>query len=221
MTRRHRTYVSLLAVVPLAVIAGCSGGNTYGTGKTQEAQLYEDLTGIVALGGNKKKTRINYNQRSKLVKPPKTSGLPSPVEDGENQAGFFPRNPEERRQDLYAAIEEAERNGGELPPEVIAARAESARSATRGPNTVGDNRVEKYESPEEVAQRRKRFRELVAQSNGGLAGTAPRKYLTQPKSVYRTPAETAPQGVVGEKIESEARRKRKKDNLWSVLTGRK
>ena len=47
------------AIAMSAIVAGCTGTSTYGTGKSQEEQLFEDLTSIATLGSKEKKKRID------------------------------------------------------------------------------------------------------------------------------------------------------------------
>ncbi|MFD0916139.1 hypothetical protein ACFQ14_06950 [Pseudahrensia aquimaris] len=196
---RTRAFI-LAAPAAALLLSGCVGTSTYGTGKTQEEQLYDDLLGIAAMSGlEKKKEPINYLSRPGLVKPPAVAELPAPAETVENQAGYFPSDPEARRQQLLSDLADAEANGGELPPEIVAARRESAERAKvlRRPGAA-DVRDNDAMTPEERKAAREAF--LADRSlSRGASGTAPRKYLTEPPAPYRTPAESAPVGVPGEK----------------------
>ena len=64
-------------VLAALLASGCTGTSTYGTGVTQEAQLYEDILGLATLAPAKKNKKIDYMARPKLVKPPtKTAHRP-------------------------------------------------------------------------------------------------------------------------------------------------
>ena len=139
MTIKSNKNIAYSAVLLASAVAlsGCTGTSTYGTGKSQERQLFDDITGIVSLGGGKKKERIDYSSRSGLVKPPSRAELPAPAESIQGGDGYFPEDAETKRKRVLAAIDEAEANGTELPPEVAAARRESA--AVQRPNVEDMN----------------------------------------------------------------------------------
>lgn len=204
------------ALVSMSLLAGCSGTSTYGTGKSQEAQLFEDLTSIASMGSGKKKKKINYISRPKLVKPPIHAGLPTPAESVETQSGYYPVNPEAKRQRLLRQIKEAEENGEALPEEVIAARRASIASVNpRKTNTHDLDRGYHEQSSEEKARLRKEFLRRRGQSSA-TKGAAPRKWLTEPPKDYRTPAESAEVGKIGEK-ETDPRAFKKKKSLFGWL----
>src|SRR5690606_32490863 len=56
------------AAVSALALSGCMGSPTYGTDKTANEQLIEDLTGVLALGP-KRQPQIEYQPRPELVKP--------------------------------------------------------------------------------------------------------------------------------------------------------
>ena len=207
MTRRIATFVTLLASTTF--LAACSGSNTYGTGVSQEAQLLSDLSGIVALGPAERKKPIDYSARPKLVRAPADGTLPSPAEQGGGaESAYFPTNPEERQAARNARVAKpwTRRDGGidhTIPEDVDAPSA--SREAPYEPwrGRADDGTGDREPSAAEMArnsiegkkERLKRFREITG--NGSL-GTGPRRYLTQPPQEYRTPAETAAVGDVGE-----------------------
>lgn len=207
------------ALFATGLIAGCTGTSTYGTGKTQEAQLLQDVTGILSIGGGgDKKKRIDYSARPRLVKPPKVDTLPAPAEQISDQAGYFPTNPEEQRQVNLEAVRRADETGGELPPEVIAARRDSAARQTTALSNPYPDRTP-HVDPSLTRKQRAEFLKQKAELGGGLSGSAPRKYLTQPPAEYRTPAETAPVGEVGEKTVDPKLAKKKDRSLFDVFSG--
>ncbi|MEM8748970.1 MAG: hypothetical protein AAGF28_01620 [Pseudomonadota bacterium] len=220
MSLKSKLGFGVAAILSAGLLAGCTGGTTYGTGKSQEAQLFDDLTGIVALGGGgKKKERIDYNSRPKLVKPPVAGQLPPPAKQVAGDDGYFPTSPEEKRAQLLAAIEEAERTGAELPPEVMEARKESIRRTESPRDRVGDRfRAENELKPDDGEARRlflKRKAELA-----GAQGAAPRKYLTEPKRTFRTPAETAAVGEMGDKeVDPRLLNQKPKKSIFDIFRG--
>ena len=215
----------LVFLASAVALSGCTGTSTYGTGKSQERQLFDDITGIVALGGPKKKQRIDYSARSGLVKPPASSALPAPVESISGKDPNFPENAEGKRARLLAAVADAEANGTELPAEVVEARRQSLISQRRDKAVkskvpvVYDNDGEPIYSIEQGKIDREAFLKRQAELRGA-SGAAPRKYLTEPKKIYRTPAQTAPVGVVGEEAKDPASQKKYSSSLWDKITGK-
>ena len=208
------------AALSLTVLAGCTGTSTYGTGVTQEAQLLKDVTNMVALGSSEKKAPINYQPRPGLVDAPATGTLPTPLEDdGNTEAGYFPQDQEAIRTRLLResesknpvvrrkALAELKRRYKPQPggtnayeaPETYAARAKkNARNFQADGNDF---------NPELARRQREEFLKQQAALKG-TRGAAPRKYLTEPPSEYRTPANTAAVGVTGEQEKTEAQKNR-------------
>ncbi len=199
------------------ILSGCTGTSTYGTGKSQERQLFDDITGIVALGGGNKKERIDYSSRSGLVKPPSRSELPAPAESIQGGDGYFPEDSETKRQRLLAAVDEAEANGTELPPEVAEARRQSAAAQSSKVGGKHEDRDLRYDPTKERIERSEFLKRKAELS--GATGAAPRKYLTEPKRIYRTPADTAPAGVIGEEAKNPNLTTKKKKSLWDTIRG--
>ncbi|MEE9375378.1 MAG: hypothetical protein V3V04_03475 [Rhizobiaceae bacterium] len=198
---------TLVGALSLGVLGGCSSGTTYGTGVSQEAQLASDIGGLMLLT-SKKKHRIDYSSRPKLVNAPKGSGLPAPAEKVESDSAYFPTNPEEKRKQRYADAAPVHERSGQLPdgeltrvrdsgigPKIerdIDYRASIQADSDRGlpPDEL---RALLVEGKKKRLQRIKELRQLGA-------GVGPRKYLTQPPVEYRTPVDSAPIGEIGEKV---------------------
>ncbi|MEM7301656.1 MAG: hypothetical protein AAF468_11285 [Pseudomonadota bacterium] len=186
-----------------ALVSGCVGSSTYGTGKTQERQLLEDLNDIIPVGGREKKTRIDYSSRPKLVKPSDPTKLPEPVQTtaSTNNANF-PEDPEARRLRLQGEAVEVEERSGRVPVSELTRKKEGAvysrhnSARIKNSNIVEQNEhsstLNLSESRKQRKERLKRKAELA-----GVQGAAPRRYLTEPPREYRTPASTAPAGEVG------------------------
>ena len=202
-------WASGLALAAL-LASGCTGTSTYGTGVTQEAQLYEDILGLATLAPAKKNKKIDYMARPKLVKPPTVAALPTPVEKTEGQSGYFPTDPEVQRAARKAAVgsadpsQKADFEEGELPEDVLAARraaAERGKSELKrsqiDPNR-DDHRFSAKNSPELQRRQREVFLREKAKRDG-VSGAEPRRYLTEPPKEYRTPELSAEVGSVGEK----------------------
>lgn len=187
-------FLRLIALASLLGLAGCTGGNTYGTGVSQEAQLLSDVTGILTLGSGEKKAPIDYSARPDLVRAPDGTALPQPVESVASD-GSFPVNPEERRAALLAGADTSGDNGP-LTVEGIEG------PAIAKPTLIGDvNRDGGFNVQQ---QRVARERVIAARKTArGATGSGPRRYLTDPPVEYRTPAETASVGVTGEREKRE------------------
>ncbi|MGI9365394.1 MAG: hypothetical protein ACR2O8_09450 [Rhizobiaceae bacterium] len=189
---------TLIGLSFIALLAGCSS-STYGTGVSSTNQLYQDVSGIVSLSSDEKK-RINYNSRPKLVTPPLVAELPAPAEKIEAESAYFPEDPEVKRARMLAELDEKDgvrASNKELSPEIEAMREESRkRNQLRSQlgNQDGDCYLCDYYERMKIDNQRSEQRTAQVQQP-----TIPtRKYLTQPPTEYRVPAETAPIGVMGE-----------------------
>ena len=211
---RNRTELIALAGASAMLLAGCSS-NTYGTGVSQNSQLISDITSIAKIGPKERK-RINYAARPGLVKAPAETSLPTPAETVSSNSGYFPVDPEVRRQQLRRQASTADGTIAptyEVSPELQALREESKQRAKAN----ADPYRGKFIPHAEIVRRRK---EYIAK-NGNPNDTdnlKVRKYLTQPPVEYSVPAETAPIGQVGEK-ETDFRKPRKSKNLLSRIFG--
>ncbi|WP_306121020.1 hypothetical protein [Roseitalea sp. MMSF_3504] len=129
-------------------LAGCMGP-TYGTDKTAGAQLMEDLSSAMSLGG-RKDPPINYAPRPDIVKPADTSVLPPPQENIAEASSQWPESPEERRQRVLAEIDAGERDPNFVtdPDRVAALGASEGPGRTAG----GCRRVYLTDVPPEYCQ---------------------------------------------------------------------
>ncbi len=184
-------YLRLIALASLLGLAGCIGGNTYGTGVTQEAQLLSDVAGLVTLGSREKKDPINYSARPDLVRAPDGTALPQPVDTVASADGSFPVDPEERRAALIAAADTSG-NSGSLIVEGV------ERPAIAKPQLIGD--LDRDGGIDLRKQKVARERVIAARKTArGATGSGARRYLTDPPVEYRTPSETAAVGEIGER----------------------
>lgn len=181
--------IGFVAVSALA-LSGCLGSPTYGTDKTANEQLIEDLTGVLALGP-KKGPNIEYQPRPELVQPETTAVLPPPqdsVTTASNTA--WPESPEERRARLRQEATDNQDNPAYRSPIVV----DTANSGT-------------------TPQQRAEFKRRMALQNSTDPTT--RRYLSEPPVEYRQAAATAPVGDLGEdewKKERDARRDARANN---------
>lgn len=183
------------AVAASVLVSGCVSSPTYGTGKTANAHLVDDLTKIVSIAPPQKKSEQAYAPRPSIVKPPEGATLPQPqasLSSDENPQWL--ESPEETRERLR---QEA---------------SEKRNSSYRSPLASSEDNI----SPEQWAK----FKEAKA-AQRTLSST--RRNLTDPPLEYREPAETAPTDDLGEPEYIKERRRKKaaqKDkgfklgNLW-------
>lgn len=182
-----------LAAVSALALGGCMGSPTYGTDKTANAQLVQDLSGILSIGpGSSRRNEIEYQPRPDLVKPQTMAVLPSPQDSvtASTSAGW-PESPEQRLRRIRAEATANQNNPTYRSPVVndIAANGEQM--------TPG--------------QQREAFRA----GRREMAGDADsRRYLSEPPLDYRVPAATAPVGELGmteDRKERQAKRDARKN----------
>ena len=194
------TRVTLVAGIVAAAgfaLSGCVASPTYGTHKTANQQLLEDVTGMLALGP-KKGPQIDYKPRPTLVTPETTAVLPPPQDDVTTASSTaWPESPEERLARVRAEADE-NRDSPFFRPNVI-------------DDVTGRNTEVTYNDPilsnmssRERHEELKRRRVLQAQGDPNN-----RKFLSEPPVEYRQPAETAPVGDVGESEWKKDRRARR------------
>lgn len=176
LTRNYRLGLNVLALAAAGgLLAGCIGGPTYGTDKTQTEQLMDDLGNAISLPTNKSAS-IQYEPRPGIVQPPKgDTTLPPPqpsVASSENPN--WPESPEETRKRLVAEVDASN-------PGKSIKRGESPRMMDGGRPVKDDAQVQE-------------FRQALSIQEGKYSG---RRFLSDPPSGYRQPAATAPVGDLG------------------------
>ena len=169
-------------LVAASVMGGCS--RTYGTGQAPEMALFREMTG--GFMGKGQKEPIQYQPRAPLVAPPTAGQLPAPVEVAEAASANWPVDPDqsvERRTygneadyDPQAEYQRL-RPLAEMMPEVSSSRPDP-------------DRIQPAYDIVNSKQQREEFQKALAESKG--YGRTERKYLTDPPTAYRAPAETAP-----------------------------
>ncbi len=180
----------LVLAVAIASLSGCMGSPTYGTDKPADQQLLEDITGVLSLAP-KNDQRIEYKPRPELVKPASLSTLPPPQDSVITASNpDWPESPEQRRARVRAEAT-ANRDNLDFSPEVVDTRTSTAPAAVR--NARGDV-VDTFNG--NGKQTREEFNRRIAENKQGSATS--RRYLSEPPTEYRKPAETAPVGDVGE-----------------------
>lgn len=163
----------------LLALAGCNTP-TYGTGKSPELSMIQELTGNLA-GGTKKKEPIEYQARSALVLPP-SAQLPAPEEKlALSQSAAWPKDPDQNRRTANTS--------GEIPEEFRRGRLARGSSPEQNSNVSPIDVTEMNTAQRLEAQRK--FREQRAAMSS--LNPEERKYLTDPPIEYRVPSANAPQ----------------------------
>jgi hypothetical protein len=197
---------SLSVLGPAFVIGGslllgaCGSMTTYGTGKSAAAQTFEDLGGVLALGGTKKnEAPIDYSPRAPIVEPPAVAAaLPPP--GGETvvaTAGDWPKDPDEEFKKLQKKVEELAESG-QTPKFTLPEGAEPIAMANE-PKRIGpDDRTSVEKLRDEAKVDTKSQKEMFADAKMAKTGSFDqegrpiRKYLTEPPVVYREPDPESP-----------------------------
>jgi hypothetical protein len=170
-------------------MSGCISTATYGTGESPEMSIIKGVTGGLT-GIGKEKEKVVYKPRAPLVMPPENS-LPTPVET----ASADPNWPVEA--DAPGAEVEADALGNTSRTDpnyvrklqaLVGALPASKRPASYDPERAADEaHLEGLRNPDA----RKKFKAALADADG--TNSTERRYLTDPPTAYREPAETAPQ----------------------------
>ena len=175
-------------------LAGC--GATYGTGKTSEMQLLEDVSNVLALGPRDKEA-IDYKPRPALVKPPSTAVLPQPQENIASTSNnpAWPESPEQRLARVRADATANQNDPAYRSPVVREVPVPVAQEETRD--------FSKLSAKEQRAE----FQRRRAMVNQGDPTT--RRYLSDPPLDYRQPSATAATDELG-KDEAQKEREAKR-----------
>lgn len=228
-------WLGIAALVSAIALSGCMGSPTYGTGKTANEQLLEDVTGILDLAP-KNGEPIEYKPRPQLVTPADAAGLPPPQENVVDMGSpAWPESPEAARARLRADAT-ANRDEPGYQPKIKGPEVEDGRSAAmadRNPNfssqamldTDDEARKRARSRPEADRSRaqmdrnpnlsavetdpnrsREEFNRRLAASRQGSPET--RRYLSEPPLDYRAPAETAPVNDIGVDEEKKERQRK-------------
>lgn len=177
----------LAALLVPAWLAGCSPTATYGTGEAPEMALFREMTG--GLLSRDKKEPIEYQPRAPLVVPPSPEKLPEPRETAAATSPDWPVDPDSHKASVRTTEEGDLRYG--------AAQAEYRRlKPLAGVLPKRKNPVQRrseHAAAYDIVnskQQREQFRKALAEKRG--LARSERRFLTDPPTEYRKPAETAP-----------------------------
>jgi hypothetical protein len=194
MLKNKLNQISLMAC--LLAVSGCVGSTTYGTGKTQNQHLLDDLATIVKPRASNA-GKIQYSDRPELIKPADVSQLPTPVDAAAVDDSNWVEEPEIRRAKIRAEAEAGNSDRGIVSAAELT-RAKRGAKLSRPPTRSAPGRQSALVPVEELRRNSAEYRKKQAEINGvDFSNPQPRKYLTEPKEEYRTPAATAPVGELG------------------------
>ena len=179
---------------------------TYGTSKTANEQLAQDLSGILSLAP-KDREEVEYTPRPELVRPTeKDLALPAPqpkVAGRDNPN--WPESPEAKRKRLRGEATANRDQPGFEPTVVGDLNAPSSGRQTRlgASSTRADSGLE-----DSLSKRDQKgvFKARLVEARQGSPTT--RRFLSEPPVAYRQPEATAPVDDLGE---DETRKKRRRE----------
>ena len=176
-------------------LSGCVGGNTYGTGVSQEEQTFKDFYNMFTL--NHERKNIDYSARPNLIVPENKAALPQPLDNGTaTNDPAWPETPEQRIARIRAEAGQTDARTGDVSVEEqlrkkegIAVEQTDAEKKFIPGRTDRDGNPVLYNGNSEA-----RKEVLQAKADAELSHGPTRKYLTEPPEEYRIPAESAPTG---------------------------
>ena len=198
MNEIFRARFALVAPLVAAglLVSGCMSSPTYGTAKTANEQLIDDVNGILSLAPNNR-NQVDYKPRPELVKPPSTVVLPAPQENiASTSNSAWPESPEQKRARVRADATANRDNPGFEPLVVDDIPVEKEKRPLGVSQRLIDNGGSMAENNRARKQQREEFNRRLAENNQGSPTS--RKYLSEPPLEYRTPAQTAAANDVGE-----------------------
>jgi hypothetical protein len=194
---RAPALVSVTLACSAALLSGCMSSPTYGTGKTANAQLVEDLSNILSPGFGNDGPEIAYTPRGDLVQPASTAVLPTPQQDiasADNPA--WPESPEERRARIRAEATENRGNANYRSPVTSAGFGQKPINPNMGIGSPEELAAERADARSSLTGKdRAEMERRLRERNQGNPNA--RAYLSEPPIEYRRPAEGAPVGELG------------------------
>jgi hypothetical protein len=199
LARVNPVLLQSAAVAALFAMAGCVSSPTYGTGKTANAQLMEDVGSAFSLKP-KPPTGIKYEPRPDVLKTGNASALPEPQDSVTKQAGVWPESPEQKRARLRQEATDAQGDPLFVPK-------------IKNDQPTGNKLAEQIAELNRGGSASEDFKKRKAIAAAGSPTS--RKLLSEPPLDYRAPAETSAYGDLGEdeakkerRLRAEARKKK-------------
>lgn len=190
-----------VAVAALFALGGCVSSPTYGTGKTANAQLLDDVSSAFSLKP-KGPTGIKYEPRPDVLKTGAGTALPEPQESVTKQAGVWPESPEQKRVRLRQEATDAQGDPLYIPK-------------IKNDMPTGNKLAEQIAEMNRGGSASEEFKKRKSIAAAGSPTS--RKLLSEPPLDYRAPADTAAYGDLGEdeakkerRLRAEARKKKGK-----------
>lgn len=199
-----KTLVILFQVSALLTVSGCVSSPTYGTGKTANAQLVEDLSNAISIGA-KKAPNIAYQPRPELVKTGVKGELFAPQEKASKPDGVWPESPEQKR----ARLRQVATNAQSDPSFVPVIENDLPTGNLNSASVVG-------KTPAQISADAKQRKVLNAAGSSTV-----RSRLSEPPIEYRKPVESATYGDLGEDEAKKERRLRAESKKKSGKGGLK
>jgi hypothetical protein len=170
---------ALAALVAVGATSGCT--RNYGTGQAPEMALFKEVTGGLMSRG--KKEPIAYQPRAPLVMPASREQLPAPAESAAAASPDWPVDPDQQ----------VAENGEAYDPQAEYQRLKPL-AGLMPESKVPRSRPTDFEQPAydivHSKKQQEQVKQAIAESKG--YGRDERKFLTDPPTGYRAPAETAP-----------------------------
>jgi len=224
-----KSVFSLNLAAMALVLAGCTGGTTYGTGTTHEEATMQGMRNIFTL--RNEQVEIDYKPRPELVMPANKNVLPQPVQtQALTTDQNWPVDPEQRIAAVQGQAPTPDEYGN-LPTQYLTDTNKPGISRTTGlseelrretrrgnVNSGGEQFINAIrDDANGVGEGRiaRERREQLAYSTG-----VKRKFLTEPPVEYRTPSATAEAGELGiSKEEISERQKREEKYQRDIERG--
>lgn len=188
----------IAAVCAAALVSGCMGP-TYGTGKSANAQLLEDLTGVIStesiVANQQRGSEIAYTPRAEIVRPASLEVLPEPQQAAVSSNNpEWPESPEQRRARIRAEAT-ANRDDVNFRPAVDSSSMASGQVTGPGAPLSGPEAALNHP----IARVNTRGSDAGAQQTARRQGDpSQRRFLSEPPTDYRVPSANAPAGELGE-----------------------
>lgn len=195
-----RTFARAALLAPLVVsgiaLSGCMSSPTYGTDKTASAQLFDDVSGAIAITP-KRRDPIDYKPRPDLVKPGpgQKENLPQPQQSIETASADWPESPEARRARIRADAT-AHQNDPNYQPEAVEDVQTDPEAVKKAMAESGSDHPPRWTPEDSSPSRKAEVQRRLAEQKQGDPNV--RRYLSEPPLAYRQPSDAAPQNELGE-----------------------
>ncbi|MGB8818953.1 MAG: hypothetical protein WCC66_13630 [Rhizobiaceae bacterium] len=193
------------ALAAMFALGGCVSSPTYGTGKSANSQLMEDVGAAFSIKPQAP-TGIKYEPRPEVLKTGKGAALPEPQETVTKQAGVWPESPEQKRARLRQEATDAQGDPLFVP---------KIKNDQPTGNELANQIAELNRGGGGVSEDFKKRKAIAA-----AGSPTNRKTLSEPPLEYRAPAETSAYGDLGEdeakkerRLRAEARKKKGKKSF--------